>query len=268
MDRWLLWLGGNPPSDAMLTRYLAALEAEGKRRGTVDRAYRGVRAFYHWAAKRQDIRYGGPIPEVRGWRFDSEKESESVAFAEETVLHLIATAKQQAAAYDVALLCLSTLYGLRAVELSRVLPEDCNLEGGRIFVKTAKKGVVRWHFIPEEARPWLDIPWPRTTARAVEKVFPDLWALAGLEQEERYGSCWHGIRHGLDRALRDREVNEEERDRFLRWKSSGRNMARRYANVSIVVGLQGAERVRGAEEGSREYDGRTWERHPFVAAWR
>lgn len=267
VEHWLQWLGGLEPSDTLVEKWMAAQEQEDLKRGTIDRRYRAVRAFYAWAAKYPAIRYGGPIPTARSWHFDSEKESESVAFGEDTILRLVEVAKEQAAAYDAALLCLSTLFGLRAVELSRVLPEDCNLADGRLFVKTAKKGVVRWHWLPEAARPWLDVAWPRTTAERVERVFPDLWALAGLEDEDRMGSCWHGVRHGLDRALRDRGVPEEDRDRFCRWKGN-RSMARRYANVSVVVGLEGPQRVRGAEEGSAEYDAAVWLRHPFVEAWR
>lgn len=257
MERWLTWLGGNPPSDSMLTRYMAALEADGKQRGTVDRHRRAIQAFYR--------HFNVPAPKARGWKY-SIQEGERLALGTDMIAALVAAVREQGDAYCCGLLCLATVYGMRCEELSRVRPEDVDLPGERLYVRTVHGGQVRWTWVPPEARPWLDIAWPRTTARAVERLFADLWALA-TEAERPDGMAWHAVRRGLAVALEEAGVSESDGERFMRWKAGGRSMVRHYRNPSAMVGVQGVERVRREEEASRAYDEEVWERHPWVGLW-
>lgn len=246
--------------DQTFTHYLGRLEKAEMARGTVDLHRRAIRAFYR--------KFGMAPPAARGWEFDSEAESRRPALDAQLVADLIAAAKDGTlTARQTCILALTTIYGMRAEEVSRVQERDLDRVGCRIFVRTAKKGVRRWFWLPEEVQRWLQREWPETNANRVEKAFVSIWGQV-LEIPRPPRTGWHAIRRGLVVALKDAGVPEEDRERFMRWKVKG-GMVQLYSRPNVLVGAQGEAPARTeGDEGSRAYDEAIWQNHPWLYLWR
>lgn len=110
------------------------------------------------------------------------------------------------------------LYGTRSIELSKITPEDIDIDKQEILIKTAKKGVVRKHYIPKETLPFfklfkllntenLSIPQLRYTWTLVEKY-------ANIPHRNHLG--WHSIRRTLATKLLN-VLNPAIVVSYLRW---------------------------------------------------
>lgn len=250
-------LAGGENTDASLTRYLRGMEREGYRPSTVDLHRRTIRAFYG------HLRMAPP--RAKAVEFDPE-DVDRPALAPEAVEAMVREARTQGLpGWHVALLALSTTYGMRVEELTRVEDRDVDLAGQRVYIRTAKKGQPRWCWLPPEVAPYLLESWPRATTTAANKAFGTLWAAAfDAPRPERV--AFHSIRRALHRDLEAAGVSEADRTRFGRWKGA-RSMAQHYARPNQTVGAQGVERARQEDEGAREYDAGVWAAHPYVRLW-
>jgi integrase len=250
--------GWHEDASAALRHHLRDLEAEGLAPGTVDLAYRTVRAFYR--------RLGLRPPRVAGHHYDP-RDSRRPALSPDVIARLVAAAKSGAPGpYPIALLALSTTYGLRAVELARVRSTDVDPGNERLFVRTAKGGPMRWMWLPPAIANWLVTDWPLTDEDDVELLFGELWDSA-IDAERPRGVAWHAIRRALHRDLAAAGVGESDRRRFGRW-ASRRDMASLYAEPNLVVGEKTVRpAIDPSDEGRREYDLAAWERHPYLALW-
>lgn len=252
---------GGDGTDARLTRYLRDLERAGYARGTVDRHRRIIRAFYR--------ALGARPPTALGWRYDNAIEGTRVALSRETVAGLVAAAVAGTLTHrQAALLALATTYGLRAAELAAVRDPDIDLAQGRIFVRTAKGGVQRWQYLPPALIPYLAVSWPRTTPGAVDAVFGDLCARAGVPKPAGVG--WHAIRRALARDLAAAGVSDTDRSTFFRWKSGGETrtaLARLYAQPTAELGPDGALLLVRPAEDLLAADAAVWAAHPYLPLW-
>ena len=257
VEAFLRWGGTN--TDASLTAYVRELSAQGLRPGTVDLHVRTIRAFYR--------RFGLPAPRPRGFRFDP-RDSHRPALDRALIESLLRAAKEgELPAGSAWMLVLAATYGMRAGELAAVRPEDVDLDGQRLYIRTLKGGQPRWCWLPPEVAALLPGELPRVSANQAESAFAGIWG-AVLEVERPKGTGWHSIRRSLVRDLRLAGVPREARTRFLRWKGGGGDGAERmdewYGHPSEVVGVSGVEAAREEDAGRREYDAAVWDRHPYL----
>ena len=170
-----------------------------------------------------------------------------------------------------AILCLSTVYGLRSGEIAAVGPADLDFAGERAFARTEKGGRRVWQWLPPSIHPWLR-GWrgPQTPAR-IQAAFGHVWA-AVSDQEKPGRLGWHSVRRSLVVGLCIADVPEPAIGHFLRWADGGRRdgmtkMVDWYANPSGTVGADGQVRVPEATAGQREEDPLIWPAHPFLTLW-
>lgn len=262
---------GGTERDQSLTKYLAELEDSGLKRGTVDRHRAMVQAFFRYADKllRDRGSFGIHVPEARGWHYDAEHESRKVALDSSLIGLLIAAAKDGTlTARQMTLLCLSTVYAMRTVEMASIQQQDVDREGQRIFIRTAKGGVWRWCWLPPQIQSYLQEDWAPTTAGAVQKAFTSIWGQV-IERKRPPRTAWHAIRHALHRDLEAAGVSESDRTRFGRWRTGTQSMAQSYVNVTVNVTAEGEAPARQeGDEGSREFDAAVWAAHPWLGLWR
>lgn len=180
------------------------------------------------------------------------------------VAKLIATARGGGVSRTAkALMALSTIYGVRRIEMASIRPQDIDLHHGTLFVRTAKGGRERWHLIPEEIKPYLDIPWKQPSTAKVTRAYQAIEAAAGVQRMYEIG--WHAIRRILVRMLVIAGVPDMMVRNFMRWKRGGSDMQWLYFS-SPVVGEGGERTV--ASRLDTDVDLAVFKVHPFLQLWR
>lgn len=123
-------------------------------------------------------------------------------------------------------LALSTTYGMRRVEISRVEPGDIDTESGLIVIRTAKSGRARELPIPEEIKPYLGWSSDFGSESELSSLFVDSCGRAGVGY--RKGMGFHAIRRSLLSALRRVRIEPEYAglwplalQSFFGWSGSG-----------------------------------------------
>jgi len=148
-------------------------------------------------------------------------------------------------------LAMSTVYGLRRVELSRLTQES--FREGTVRIETAKHGAPRTHLIPSEiqavVREALQANALGYSISGLTAMFRELHHKAGLKRDGKIG--WHSIRRSLDTCLLDLGLNYYHVRDFLRWRSAPGDMPALYhrANPASV-------------------DLEVFRVHPYVLHWR
>lgn len=133
---------------------------------------------------------------------------------------------------EAAYLALSSIYGLRRVELHRVRREHLDFGDKTIYVMTAKGGERRKQLLCDEVIPILmDYSFAKEYSPfKMSELYGKICAKAGVELKE--GSGWHSPRRFLDTALVS-TFGELPAHIFLRWKiSSSSLMIERYFSRS------------------------------------
>lgn len=163
---------------------------------------------------------------------------------------LIKTAKEgKLDRVEVAYLALSTTYGLRRVELSRISPHDIDLRKKQLKVYVAKGGDLRVHLVPNEIKRFLSKDgFGRYSAWKLSQMWWHIMERSGLGYRPEYG--WHSIRRALDtQLLSEGKVPYFDVKQFLRWKLSG--------EMPMVYYHKPDEQV----------DREVFENHPFIKFW-
>ncbi len=236
--------------------YLEGMRREGYADGTIHLHFATIRRLFRlngvdWPYARGE----GPV--VR------ERAVYAPALDPALVRRAIAAARAgRLDATETGLLALSTVYGMRRVELVRVRRGDIRLPDGVIYVETAKSGRQRYHGIPEEiadvlaAYPCRPLsPWQASDA------WHRICAKAGIKKMPEVG--WHSIRRILTRELLDAGIAVPVVREFLRWKRTARDMPLLYHSTEIVGEGRRVERT----VSDKAVDERVFARHPFLAAW-
>lgn len=250
---------GGTNTDSSLTAYLRRLEHRRLRPSTIDLHRRTIGSFYR--------HLGMTPPRARGITFDREDVARPALSADLVAAMVGAARAGQLHGWDAALLALSTVYGMRAVELSRLKDDDVDRDGRRLYVRTAKHGLARWCWLPPELLPWLPSMWPRASEGPVEGAFGRIWG-AAVDTPKPDRVAWHAVRRALQRDLAAAGVSEEDAERFGRWRAGQKSMVRLYRRPNLTVGAQGVERAREENEGTRAFDGAVWDHHPYLELWR
>ncbi|MBA7660848.1 hypothetical protein ES703_68854 [subsurface metagenome] len=162
---------------------------------------------------------------------------------------LITAVKEGGDSNERGALALSTVYGVRRVEIWRASENDLNLEDRTITIHTAKKGRERTHLIPDEV---LDHISGYDFVPRSDQWYADLfWGMikkTGLDLPKGYG--FHSIRRALYTGLTSK-VDFLFRHEFLRWRIRGINIAMIYD-----------------QNPPAQIDRIVFDNHPFLKFWR
>jgi len=172
------------------------------------------------------------------------------------VAGLIAFTRQFGTPAEKFYLAMSTTYGLRRVELSRLSEESFTAVNGAettVRVDTAKHGQPRTHLIPNEIKPVIrDALQANALGYSISgltAMFRELHHKAGLKRDGALG--WHSIRRALDTQLLDAGLNYYSVRDFLRWRSAPGDMPALYHRSNPA-----------------DVDAAVFVVHPYVRHWR
>lgn len=202
----------------------------------------------------------GEAPKVQ------ERDIKHVALAPELVRRgIVAALDGRLDSQEAAFFVLTSLYGMRKSEMGDLRPDHFNFERRTLFVSAAKRGVERYHLIPEAVAPTLEAYDWKEEMTPMKGDY--IWSR--IEKALSYpnvpGLGWHSIRRILVTLLW--EVLPAPRiTRFLRWRDGQqRQMAVRYHSVQVVGDGQADFHV---DEAELEEDRGIFEVHPFLPLWR
>lgn len=175
----------------------------------------------------------------------------------------------------VAYLVLSTVWGLRRVEMQEIIAGliDTKIRDGygTIYVETAKHGRQRYHLLPPYlVKPLMDYGFARPrSADYISNVFTELKIMCGYTDDSAYGVGWHSIRRAAVQALKAAGIESTDRTQYFRWKTGARDMDERYATAPVVImGKEGEGTIASVGSEDRALDLKVYEVHPFLEMWR
>jgi len=232
---------------ASVVKYIQKLERDGYAPGTRKTHYRIIKRGFEFVEVPWPFGKRPPseLPiEVAEW------DVERIPIAVEDVEAMVTGAKNGTLSpAQVALLCASTVYGLRRIELVELSSELLDLENGRLRIVTAKHGRSREHLIPEMIKLYLkSYPFGKYNEFGLSQAFHQIRQAVGLPRVEGMG--WHSIRRTIDTLLLNVLPLPVVRD-YLRWKKSSMEMALVYWTPLSV----------------EEIDKQVFEVHPFLPFW-
>jgi site-specific recombinase XerD len=218
--------------------YVDHLIGQGKSKTSIQTATSSIRALFvaleiPWPLTKRDMRLNLP---------DSE---EAPTLSPEDVERLIAGVKARKAKTLQAVVVLSTVYGLRVIEISRVLAAGC--DGQELVVPTAKGGRRRIHTIPQDLAQYLTFPPTKVGRAKLQTTFDELMTL--YVRAKRPGEGWHAVRSAVDTALFRAGLSRETIERWMGWRRTG--MAARYNRPEAEL-----------------LDEQVYAVHPFLVYWR
>jgi len=150
-------------------------------------------------------------------------------------------------------LAMSTIYGLRRVELAELSASSFDSTLSTVTVQAAKGGEMRTHHVPQEIKPSIRLAINTKSIGyapgTLSLMFINMCQKASVRRGDGVG--WHSIRRALNTyLLRDQVPYHVVRD-FLRWKASSKDMPGLYFHLE-----------------SHEVDQIIFEKHPFLEMWR
>ena len=238
--RYLLWALSRKERNGPLDYVLYLRNPEGDER----RSYTYANYVY-WVLKL--------LYETKGfeWKYRAPKGKGALRkpmLSSEDVRRIIQYVKEEGTKAERAYFALSTVYGLRRIELSRISSSD--IDGDYISVFTAKGGELRQHLLAPEIAEYVisydfkprSLPWLSTLFQLVAEK-------SGVGHKPGYG--FHSIRRCLITELSKSGLQPIYVVKFLRWSTGqGFDMMMQYSQVD------------------EEADRRVFEVHPFLPEWR
>ena len=162
---------------------------------------------------------------------------------------LITAIKESGDPNERGTLALSTVYGIRRIEIKRGSRNDLNYDDKTITIHTAKKGRMRTHLIPNAILNHLSgfdfIP---RSDQGYANLFWGMIKKARLDLPKGYG--FHSIRRALYTGLTGK-VDFLFRHEFLRWRIRGIDIGMIYDQNTPA-----------------QIDQIVFKKHPFLRAWR
>lgn len=177
-------------------------------------------------------------------------------------------------------LALSSVYGLRQIEIRNIETEHIDSENHRITIYTAKKNPKRTHYIPEPIRPIVygydpsrNLPSSRTVACEIfhnifDPISEKIRNSSSYRSENPDPWGWHSIRRRIVTDLGSlREKNEqgemekvfdkEEIVNFMRWSQLDETMFSTYSYPEEEL----------QEEDQINLDLEIFKKHPYLEFW-
>lgn len=183
----------------------------------------------YWAVKRLYIVNKWDFPDSLevGPRTPEFYQQQTPVFGVPEISKLVLWAKENANPQEAAMIAISTTWGLRREEMRRIEPED--VQNGIFVVRTGKHGRARAHIIPPEIEPYIrgyDFE-PRLSLTYLSNLFMIVCYKGEVPRKD--GTSWHGVRRTIAGFLEDKGWAESKIANYLRWSTSRRGMAMRYA---------------------------------------
>lgn len=231
-------------TDAM--KFLNHLSHSGGKANYIRWAAFAIAAFY----KSLEL----PAPFTKGELPSRPQESELVrpALTNPQVVELIRAVKSRGTSRMKAYLALSTVYGLRAIELASIKPEVISEDS--IMIATAKHGVAGKQPIPAQIQKYVQPHnFKPCTTSALCDLFSNMQKLAEQKHKDKEG--FHSIRRRLVRSLIDNGANPRYINLFMRWSSASRS------------GMMGVYSHPDESEYEAAYDN-IFSKHPWLKEWR
>jgi integrase len=182
--------------------------------------------------------------------------------APQDVLRMIAWVRDKGSPREVVYTLMSTVYGLRRIELSRLAAASFSDTIGTVHIHTAKHGREHTHTVPEELRPHIRIAIDQKALgygpASLSHIFNDITKTAHIKTRDIGGNIqwgngregWHSIRRSLDTGLINNGIDMLKVRFFMRWTLDSRDMAAYYYHASPAA-----------------IDKEVFEHHPFLGAW-
>jgi integrase len=232
-----------------IIKYLVYLRDMGKKQNSINCEMRAIKL----------------LAKIQGWTYPvlsmPKVKSDDVyrpLFSLEEMEKIITVGREKLDADSLAYLALSSVYGLRREEISKV--DLGNMSNGHLRVNTLKGGNVTVHLIPVEIKGYLDgyrvISKKNMTFRfksIMRKVGMQLASSDSLRGVEVGG--WHMIRRSLATELVKAEVSVINIVRFMRWSDS--LFAKELGMLSVY-----------AKKDQDSVDSEIFKVHPFLRFWK
>ena len=147
------------------------------------------------------------------------------------------------------LLALSSMYGLRRIELRHLERKDINFDEQTITIRAAKKGRIRAHLIPDCVFDFItNYDYESKCNTDYANIFKDMVRKSGLILDKGFG--WHSIRRAVYTGLVANGVDYFIRHEFMRWRS-------RELDLDLIY----------SQNTPAQIDTMVFERHPFLSTW-
>ncbi len=166
----------------------------------------------------------------------------------EDIIKVIKTLKNSNYNINKFFFAISTTYGTRCVELSRITEKDIDLTRNLLLIKTAKSGEPRIYRIPEEILPYFQYFKPISNQNVLWTIYHQSFKMAGINSK---GTGYHTIRKILFTELINSGCPYEFVEYFFRWKLGGRVSFQHYFTPEI----------------DRVYE-KIRPHHPFIEEWK
>ena len=256
--KFITFAAGKPPTRVTIDSYITYLQKKGYKDGSIDFAFRIVRALFKrnkldWPYRR------GEAPVIR------EDKINAPAIDPCIINDMISIARQgKMTSTEAALLALSTTYGLRKGELLELETEDVLISDSVIHIATKKHGRFRSHVIPPEITPYLEChDFHKLSERELLVIWYRLESYIGLPHFSQVG--WHSVRRTLTTLLGDVLPNNVIGN-FMRWKhGTSSDMVYRYS-ATTFVGREGPQTKVTGE--AKTVDMKVFAVHPWLPKWR
>lgn len=199
------------------------------------------------------------VAQIQGWTFPKlsmKKARDSEIYrpmlSKEDVAKAILVGREGAlVGKELALLALSTIYGLRREEMSLPDAPVVDLEKGTMRVKTVKGGEVVTHLIPDEIRGYLS-EYEAFSYGYTAQLYREIMCRVGIRYGWRYG--WHTIRRTLVTELLLSEISSVTVHRFMRWSDGSIK-----GNFGVMMMY--------AKKDQARIDSEIFKVHPFLKHW-
>jgi len=161
------------------------------------------------------------LADMQGWKFPKlamKKASDSEIYrpmlSKEEIAKAIMVGKKVLVGAELALLAMSTTYGVRREEMSSPNEPVIDIGARSVKVNTVKGGEVINHLIPDVVKQYLSEYVPYSCGYT-SQLFGEIMCKVGVRCGLRYG--WHTIRRTLVTELLFSEVSSVTVHRFMRW---------------------------------------------------
>lgn len=204
------------------------------------------------------------LSQIQGWDFPklslrriSPDDIMRTILPKDQVASVILMGKSLFKEHELCYLALSTVYGLRRSEMTKVEPEDFTqgtpyFPHGTIMIHTTHGGRVTTHLVPPEIAPYLQY-FRHYEPDSLTHMFHRLAQKVGLTTTKGFG--WHSIRRSLATELILLDASALNVLRFMRWSDAS---ARGEFGMLAIYAKRDQTRI----------DEAIFKVHPFLPYWR
>lgn len=213
---------------------------------------------YYWAMSgifdRLDISFDLTLKSLQ---LDKIKLKAQSVHTPEEIAKMVKYVRSEGEIDEMFFLAMSTVYGVRREELSRIWDTDFKFtpEGNSVLIHTAKHGPERETMIPDEIHGPISIGLANiifpVSVTSLSYIYNQIIKHAGVKKQPNSG--WHTIRRALDTDLIDAGLGERIIANYFRWAEGAQaQMTGRYYTIRSL----------------QRIDQQVFAVHPYLEFWR